>query len=82
LSITWDIVTKQHGGMIAIESTLDDFAELIVTIPKQMATRNDPHPALGNELKQALGRLSGRRMFRAPNFRLCAERPLTAKPDP
>jgi len=39
LSIAWDIVTKQHGGTIAVESTAGDFTEFTVTVPRQMAAR-------------------------------------------
>ena len=34
MSITYDIVTKQHGGTIAVESEVGDFTEFTVTLPR------------------------------------------------
>ena len=36
LSITYDIVTKQHGGTITVDSEVDAFTEFVVTLPRQM----------------------------------------------
>ena len=36
LSITYDIVTKQHGGTIAVDSEVDAFTEFVITLPRQM----------------------------------------------
>ena len=34
LSITYDIVTKQHGGTIAVDSDPGGFTEFTVTLPR------------------------------------------------
>jgi two-component system NtrC family sensor kinase len=36
LSITYDIVTKQHGGTITVDSEVDEFTEFVVTMPRRM----------------------------------------------
>jgi signal transduction histidine kinase len=39
LSITYDIVIKGHGGMIAVDSKLDEFTEFVVTLRHNMFER-------------------------------------------
>jgi len=34
LSISWDIVTQQHGGTIDVDSTLGEFTEFTVRLPR------------------------------------------------
>jgi GAF domain-containing protein len=34
LSIAWDIVTQQHGGMIAVDSRVDEFTEFTIRLPR------------------------------------------------
>jgi signal transduction histidine kinase len=36
LSVTDDIVTKAHGGTIAVESEVGDHTEFTLTLPRQM----------------------------------------------
>ena len=36
LSITYDIVTRAHGGTITVESEVDEFTEFVVTLPRAM----------------------------------------------
>jgi two-component system NtrC family sensor kinase len=36
LSITCDIVTKQHGGTITVDGEVDAFTEFVVTLPSRM----------------------------------------------
>ena len=36
LSITYDIVTKQHGGTITVESEVDAFTEFVIALPRRM----------------------------------------------
>jgi signal transduction histidine kinase len=36
LSIAYDIVTKQHGGTITVDSKVDWFTEFVITLPRQM----------------------------------------------
>ena len=36
LPITYDIVTKAHGGTIMVDSEVDQFSEFVVTLPRQM----------------------------------------------
>ena len=38
MSITYDIVTKAHGGTITVDSEIDDFTEFVVTLPRVMFT--------------------------------------------
>jgi signal transduction histidine kinase len=33
LSISWDIVTQQHGGTIAVDSHLGEFTEFTIRLP-------------------------------------------------
>ena len=35
-SITYDIVTKVHGGTITVDSEVDEFTEFVVTLPRGM----------------------------------------------
>jgi signal transduction histidine kinase len=35
LSIAWDIVTQQHGGIIAVESQLGEFTEFTIRLPRR-----------------------------------------------
>jgi signal transduction histidine kinase len=37
LSMSRDIVVKQHGGRIDVESRLGEFTEFIVTLPRKAA---------------------------------------------
>jgi two-component system NtrC family sensor kinase len=38
LPITDDIVTKQHGGTITVDSEVDEYTEFVVILPRQMFT--------------------------------------------
>ena len=38
LSLSYDIVVKQHGGQLTVDSRPGDFTEFIVTLPRKMAT--------------------------------------------
>ena len=35
LSISYDIVTQQHGGTIDVDSTLGEFTEFTIRLPRQ-----------------------------------------------
>jgi signal transduction histidine kinase len=37
LSMTHDIIVKQHGGRIEVETELGDFTEFIITLPRSVA---------------------------------------------
>ena len=37
LSISYDIVTQQHGGTIAVDSRLGEFTEFTVRLPRRTA---------------------------------------------
>ena len=37
LSLSYDIVVKQHGGQLTVDSRTDEFTEFIVTLPRRMA---------------------------------------------
>ena len=41
LSNTYDIVTKAHGGMIAVDSKVDEFSEFVLTLPRNMFAREE-----------------------------------------
>ena len=32
-SISWDIVTQQHGGVIEVDSRIDEFTEFTIRLP-------------------------------------------------
>jgi len=34
LSISWDIVTQQHGGTIAVDSRVGEFTEFAIRLPR------------------------------------------------
>jgi hypothetical protein len=48
LSITYDIVTKQHSGTITVDSEVHAFTELLVTLPRQTFS-NAPPSSTGTE---------------------------------
>jgi signal transduction histidine kinase len=37
LSLSYDIVVKQHGGLLTVDSRPDAYAEFVVTLPRRMA---------------------------------------------
>ncbi len=37
LSLSYDIIVKQHGGQVSVDSETDAFTEFTVTLPRQMA---------------------------------------------
>jgi two-component system, NtrC family, sensor kinase len=43
LSMTHDIIVKQHGGRIHVETRLGEFAEFIIILPR------DTRPTAGEE---------------------------------
>lgn len=45
LSLSFDIVVKQHGGTIDIQTEPGAFTEFIVTVPRQLATGGTPTAA-------------------------------------
>ncbi|HME23046.1 MAG TPA: ATP-binding protein, partial [Acetobacteraceae bacterium] len=36
LSLSYDIVVKQHGGQLTVDSQPDDFTEFMITLPRRM----------------------------------------------
>jgi hypothetical protein len=38
LSISWDIVTRQHGGTIAVDSRVGEFTEFAIRLPRREPT--------------------------------------------
>ena len=36
LSLSYDIVVKQHGGRLAVDSQTDAFTEFVITLPRKM----------------------------------------------
>ena len=40
LSLSHDIVVKQHGGQLSVESQIDAFTEFVITLPRQMAAQH------------------------------------------
>ena len=41
LSMSHDIIVKQHGGKIDVETKPDEFTEFIITLPREIATQRD-----------------------------------------
>jgi len=41
LSIAWDIVTQQHGGVIAVDSREGEFTEFTIRLPRRVAAGAD-----------------------------------------
>ena len=37
LSLSYDIVVKQHGGQLTVDSRIDAFTEFLITLPRAMA---------------------------------------------
>ncbi|HZR73876.1 GAF domain-containing protein [Bradyrhizobium sp.] len=42
LSMSYDIVVKQHGGSIDVETRPGAFTEFIITLPRELAARRNP----------------------------------------
>jgi len=42
LSLSHDIVVKQHGGDLSVDSQIDCFTEFVVTLPREMASDRNP----------------------------------------
>ena len=40
LSLSYDIIVKQHGGRLTVDSALNNFTEFVVTLPRTMATND------------------------------------------
>jgi two-component system, NtrC family, sensor kinase len=38
LSLSYDIVVKQHGGQLAVDSQIGAFTEFTITLPRLMTT--------------------------------------------
>jgi signal transduction histidine kinase len=38
LSLSYDIIVKQHGGRLAVASAVDDFTEFVITLPRATAS--------------------------------------------
>jgi hypothetical protein len=38
ISISWDIVTQQHGGTIAVDSRVGEFTEFAIRLPRARRT--------------------------------------------
>ena len=38
LSLSYDIVVKQHGGLLTVDSQIDAFTEFTITLPRRMMT--------------------------------------------
>ena len=41
LSIAWDIVTQQHGGVIAVDSREGEFTEFTIRLPRRVGAGAD-----------------------------------------
>ena len=41
LSLGYDIVVKQHGGQLTVDSRINDFTEFTITLPREMATAGE-----------------------------------------
>ncbi len=37
LSLSYDIIVKQHGGRLTVDSGIDRFTECTITLPRRMA---------------------------------------------
>jgi two-component system, NtrC family, sensor kinase len=44
LSMTHDIVVKQHGGRIDVETKVGEFSEFIITLPRDDRTASGEEP--------------------------------------
>jgi two-component system, NtrC family, sensor kinase len=44
LSLSYDIVVKQHGGQLTVDSQTDAFTEFVITLPRRMPTSNGGRP--------------------------------------
>ena len=38
LSIAWDIITRQHGGTISVDSQVGEFTEFTIRLPRAYGT--------------------------------------------
>jgi GAF domain-containing protein len=43
LSLSYDIVVKQHGGQLAVESEVGAFTEFVITLPRKIAPTEGDH---------------------------------------
>ena len=41
LSLSYDIVVKQHGGQLTVDSRIDAFTEFVITLPRTMAANEE-----------------------------------------
>ena len=46
LSLSYDIVVKQHGGQLTVDSQIDAFTEFVITLPRKDAGRAREAPAM------------------------------------
>ena len=40
LSLSYDIIVKQHGGQLTVDSQIDAFTEFLITLPRAMAAND------------------------------------------
>jgi signal transduction histidine kinase len=40
LSLSYDIIVKQHGGRLTVDSAISDFTEFLITLPRIMAAND------------------------------------------
>ena len=41
LSLSYDIVVKQHGGQLSLDSRIGEFTEFVITLPRRMAATTE-----------------------------------------
>jgi signal transduction histidine kinase len=42
LSLSYDIVVKQHGGQLTVDSAINEFTEFVITLPRRAVTEPAP----------------------------------------
>ncbi len=63
LSISWDVVTQQHGGTITVDSSLGEFTEFTIRLPRRAAAGAGLPVAAEDVSRSATSPISNPRMI-------------------